>query len=68
MLWNFDMKEKEREIKKFIECHTETEENFDKPDFINELCRSCERLSYCIPSNCAECEFKTKCTYVYESF
>ena len=68
MLWNFAMNEKIREIKKLSETCSTDEDNFSEPDFINELCKKYERLCYCIPSNCAECEFKTKCTYVYESF
>lgn len=62
------MKETEREIKKLSESQVAEDGNSNNADFISELCRGCERISYCIPSNCAECEFKTKCTYVYESF
>ena len=62
------MNEKIRELKKLIECQSSANEDSNNNDFINELCLVCERLSYCIPSNCADCEFKTKCTYVYESF
>ena len=65
---NSDMKETKREIKKLIECHVTEDGNSSNADFVNELCRGCERLSFCIPANCADCEFKTKCTYVYESF
>jgi len=63
------MYEKERMIK-IIECSSsqsgagECEQN----DFVQCMCESGERLNYCIPLNCAECEFRTKCTYVYESF
>lgn len=64
------MKEKNRTIKKIYDCEPEEETAGagSGADFINELCEGCKKFSYCIPLNCADCEFRTNCTYGYELF
>ncbi|MBQ8164224.1 MAG: hypothetical protein IJZ94_00205 [Clostridia bacterium] len=74
------MANKERAVKKVFITHEKGGKSYNvKPDeeggcccndaaFSRELCDDFERIRYCVPFNCVNCEYRTECTYVYELF